>query len=52
MRAEAALRNGSEALVENAVSDLAHGAVLIQVEDRDLSVMETGDKDIVVGFAC
>ena len=52
MRTEASLSDGAKSLVEDTVGDISDRSVLVQMKDRDLSIVETGDKDIVVGFAC
>ena len=51
MRTEASLSDGAKSLVEDTVGDISDRSVLVQMKDRDLSIVETGDKDIVICFA-
>ena len=48
MRAEIALRHAAVSLVKYAVHNLTHGAVLVEAQNRGLSVVIAGDKHILV----
>ena len=48
MRAEVTFRNGTEALQEQLVADLADGTVFIQTQDCDLAVMVAADKEELI----
>ena len=52
MRSEIPVCQTSETLVEDFVRDLADGAVLLQLQNRELSVMVTCYEQIAVRIVC